>query len=64
MITEKYYFLEKTSIDINSKYPTLWDGFLTYERKNDEYIEWAKLKIEDMNKKLSQDFNIIKFLNK
>jgi hypothetical protein len=43
MITEKYYFLEKNSININTKYPTLWDGYLTYERKNSEYIEWLDL---------------------
>lgn len=43
MITEKYYFLDKKCVDINTKYPTLWDGFLKYERKSDQYIEWLDL---------------------
>ena len=42
--------------------------YMMYEDRphmlDDEYIEWAKLKIEDINKELSQDFNLIKFLNK
>jgi len=43
MIKEKYYFLEKKGSDVNIKYPTLWDGFLKYERKNNDPIEWLDL---------------------
>jgi len=42
--------------------------YMMYEDRlhtlDEEYIQWCKLKINEINYELSQDVNIVKFLNK